>query len=130
MFPLCDDKTFYTENLEISCGKQPEEPYMQSNSPTDIVNRLVRHIEGSCGNLKTDNWYTSYPLAMSLLEKKLTFLGTMRQNKREIPPDFLRKVQSVLFDFQKEATLVSFVPKQNKLVILLPTMYDSDQIDE
>ncbi|KAF2903968.1 hypothetical protein ILUMI_02203, partial [Ignelater luminosus] len=89
MFALCDGKTFYTDNLEIYCGKQPEGPYMQSNSPTDIVNRLVRHIEGSCRNLITDNWYTSYSLAMSLLERKLTFFGTMSQNKREIPPDFL-----------------------------------------
>ncbi|KAF2889468.1 hypothetical protein ILUMI_16705, partial [Ignelater luminosus] len=89
MFALCDAKTFCTDNLEIYCVKQPEGPYMQSNSPTDIVNKL-----------------------QCLFERKLTFLGTMRQNKREIPPDFLpdkkRKVHSVLFGFQKEATLVSF----------------------
>lgn len=116
MFALCDARTFYTGNLEVYCGKQPEGQYMQSNSPTDIVNRLIRHLEGSSRNLTTDNWYTSYPLALSLLERKITILGTMRKNKREIPVEFLphktRAVTSSLYGFQKEATLVSFVPKK------------------
>lgn len=134
IFALCDARTFYTGNLEVYCGKQPEGQYRQSNSPTDIVNRLIRHLEGSSRNLTTDNWYTSYPLALSLLERKITILGTMRKNKREIPVEFLphrkRAVNSALYGFQKEATLVSFVPKKNKAVILLSTMHDSGVTDE
>lgn len=38
-----------------------------------------------------DNWYTSYALALSLLTRKLTCIGTMRRNKREIAPEFLPK---------------------------------------
>lgn len=37
-----------------------------------------------------DNWFTSIPLALKLREeKKLTLVGIFRENKREVPPNFL-----------------------------------------
>ena len=63
MFALCDAKSFYTSNLEIYCGKQPDGPFSASNTPTDIVKRLVTPIENTNRNLTIDNWYTSVPLA-------------------------------------------------------------------
>lgn len=52
----------------------------------------------------------------------------MRKNKAEIPKEFLpdktQQAGSVLFGFQKDMTLVSFVPKKNKAVILLSSMHD------
>lgn len=135
MFALCDAKTFFTGNLEVYCGQQPEGPYAVSNSPSEIVHRLVNHIEGSKRNITMDNWYTSYPLAVSLLtEKKLTCIGTLRKNKREIPPEFLpqknRAPNSTLFGYQQDMTLVSYVPKKNKAVLLISTLHDSGTIDE
>ena len=56
-------------------------------------------------------------------------IGTMRRNKREITLEFLphktQAVNSALFGYQKEATLVSFLPKKNKEVVLLSTMHDA-----
>lgn len=131
---MCDTKTFYTSNLKVYCGKQPSGPFSMSNYPIDVVKRLVKPIEGSNRNLTTDNWCTNFPLATYLLEKKITLLGTMRKNKREIPPEFLprknRKLQSSLFGSQKQATLASYVPKQNKAVILLSTMHDLPELDK
>lgn len=133
-FAMCDAKTFYTSNLEIYCGKQPSGPFCVSNSPTNIVKRLTEPIKGSNRNLTTDNWYTSLPLATYLLKKKITLLGTMHRNKPEIPSEFLprknREIQSSLFGFRKQATLVSYVPKQNKAIILLSTMHNLPDIDE
>ncbi|KAG5874625.1 hypothetical protein JTB14_009274 [Gonioctena quinquepunctata] len=37
----------------------------------------------------TDNWYTSIEAARMLEEKGLTFVGTLKKNKREIPAAFL-----------------------------------------
>lgn len=83
-------------------------------------------------NLTTDNWYTSCLLGLSLL-KKGTTIGTLRKDKREIPPQFLphkdREVGSSIFDYQKDFTLVSYVPKRNKSVVLLSTMHDQGVID-
>ena len=70
IFALCDAKTYFTGNLEVYCGKQPTGPHEASNSPGDIVERLISHLKGTCRNLATDNWYTSYTLAMSLLQDK------------------------------------------------------------
>lgn len=58
----------------------------------------------------------------------------MRKNKKEIPPEFVtvkkRAVYSSLFGFQKDTTIVSYVPKKSKNVILLSTMHNDDEIDE
>ena len=64
IFGLCDAKTFFTGNLKVYCSKQPTGPYEVSNSPADMAERLISHLKGTCRNLTTDNWYTSYTLAM------------------------------------------------------------------
>jgi Transposase IS4 len=133
MFALCDAKTFYTSKIEVYVGKQPPGPYEASNSPIDIVKRLVKDIENSKRNLTTDNWYTSIPLADYLLHKKITVIGTLKKNKREIPTEFLpdkkKEIGSCIFGFQKNKTLVSYVPRKNKAVILLSTMHYDSKID-
>jgi len=133
MFALCDAKTFYTSSLEIYCGKQPDGPFACSNTPTDIVKRLVSLIENSNRNLTIDNWYTSVPLADYLLTKKITVLGTIKKNKAEIPKQFLpdktRDVGSIFFGFQKDKMMLSYVPRKNKSVILLSTLHDDNEMD-
>lgn len=133
VFALCDSETFYTANLEVYCGQQPEGPYKKSNSPTDIVHRLVEPYKGKNRNLTCDNWYTNYPLAKSLLKDHITLVGTLKKNKREIPIELLpykaRPVKSSIFAFQKDVTLVSYSAKKNKAVVLLSTMHDDDKLD-
>jgi len=133
IFALCDAKTFFTGNLEVYCGKQPNGPYNFSSGPSDIVTRLTAHMKGTCRNLTTDNWYTSYPLAVSLLKDKITLVGTLKKNKKEIPFEFLpnknKEVNSSMFGFQKQVTLVSFTPKKNKSVVLLSTMHHDASVD-
>ena len=133
-FAMCDAKTFYTSNLEVYVGKQPEGPFNASNAPLDIVKRLVTPIEKSGINLTTDNWYTSVPLSEYLLMKNITLLGTVRKNKREIPPSFLpnknKPVGTSVYGFQKDKVLVSYTPKKNKAVLLLSTMHEEGATDE
>lgn len=133
IFALCDAKTFFTSNIEVYCGKQPDGPFHASNKPLDIVERLVLPFADSNRNLTTDNWYTCYPLGLSLLKKGITIVGTLRKDKREIPPQFLphkdREIGSSIFGYQKDFTLVSYVPKRNKSVVLLSTMHDQGVID-
>lgn len=134
MFALCDSKTFYCSNFEVYCGKQPDGPYQVSNSALDIVKRLVKPIEMSNRNVTTDNWYTSMPLADYLLSTKLTLIGTMKKNKAAIPPAFLpnktKVVGSAMYGFQDDKTLVSYVTKKNKGVVLLSTMHHHKVTDE
>lgn len=133
VFVLCDAKTFYVGNLEVYCGKQPDGQYSQANTPTAIVHRLLGEVKGSRRNLTCDNWYSSYPLARELLQDQITMIGTLKKNKRELPIEFLpsknRVVGSSIFGFQKDVTIVSYVPRKNRSVTLISTIHNNSAID-
>jgi len=62
----------------------------------------------------------------------VTIIGTIRKNKREIPPSFAssknRSVFSSYFGFSNNKTLVSYKANKNKIVILISTMHHDKQI--
>lgn len=126
---ICDAKTYYMFDAIPYIGKGTE-----AKSAADYVTKLADSIKGSGRNITFDNWFTSVPLADLLLKDyKLTCIGTLRKNKREIPPSFLpnknKKPLSSQFAFDREKTLVSFTPKTNKSVILLSTMHYKEEIN-
>ncbi|CAH4034405.1 unnamed protein product [Pieris brassicae] len=102
--------------------------------PTQCVLRLIRPIEGSNKNVTADNWFSSIELIDELAKRKLTYVGTMKKNKREIPSEFQpqknRDVQSTLFGFTNQKTICSYVPKKNRAVILVSSMHHGKIIDE
>lgn len=125
---LCDVKTAYTFNMEIYVGLQREGRYRVSNRPEDIVLRLVEPL-GTCRPrlICTDNWYTSLSLAENLLRRDLYFLGTVRKNRRFVPRLYVSKeinrpLQSSMFGYRPNATLVSYRKKRNVFILLLTTL--------
>ncbi|CAK1598285.1 unnamed protein product [Parnassius mnemosyne] len=134
---MVDAQNFYIFNLEIYAGKQPEGPFSVNNKPFDVVNRLVLPISKTGRNVTFDNWFTSYELVSHLLnEHKLTSVGTVRKNKRVLPNKFLKTsdrdadVYSSKFGFQKDITLVSYIPKKKKVVLLISSLHHDADIDE
>lgn len=131
IFCLSDAKLYYTSNMEIYCGRQPEGPYFLPNTPDSIVMRLCTPIFGSGRNITADNWFTSLKLVRQLIEKKLSYVGTVRKNKRELPPMFAsprnRSCFSSIFGYTKDETLVSYVPKKGKTVLMLSSMHTSSK---
>jgi len=132
---LVDSKSFYTSNMEVYVGTQPDGPYKCDNSPASIVKRMIAPISKTGRNITMDNWYNSIPLSIDLLENhKLTIVGTIRKNKREIPQCFLdtkkRSLCSTIFGYGKNILLLSYVPRKNKNVIMISTMHDNGLIDE
>lgn len=127
-------KSFYTNNLEIYAGRQPDGPYQVDNSGKSVVERIVAPISGSKRNVTVDNWFCSIPLCVDLLKNhQLTLVGTLRINKKELPPAVVDKKQgdvgSTTFCFKKDMTLVSYKAKQNKKVVLLSSMHDDAAVD-
>lgn len=130
---LVDAEKFYILKLEIYAGKQPPGPYQLSNKAFDIVSRLVEPITKTNRNLTFDNWFTSYPLMIHLLkDHSLTSVGTVRKNKTSVPEIFKKgtEVNSSRFGFQNDITLVSYVPKKNKVVLVMSTLHHDKNIDE
>lgn len=134
IFALCDAKTYYTSNLEIYCGKQPEGPYRISNKAEDVVKRITEPIYGSGRNITADNWFTSVALVDFLKSKSLSYVGTMKKNRIGIPSELKqteeRPVSSSFFVFRDNSTMVSFVPKKNKNVILISSLHHDDVVNE
>jgi len=76
-------------NAKVYLGKENNEVVRGLTS--DVVCTLVQPISGQDKvgrNVTTDNFFTSVDLANQLKNKKLTFVGTMKQSKREIPQEF------------------------------------------
>lgn len=60
-------------------------------------------------------------------------MGTIKKNKRELPIEFTntrnRAQYSSMFGFQDNNTIVSYIPKKYKNVILVSTLHHDDSID-
>jgi hypothetical protein len=89
---------FYTGNMGIYVGTQPEGRYKISKNPADVGERLFEPISGSGRNVIFGNWFTSYELSVKILADcrlRITFC----ENKRQIP---LRgREREGLFRFQE-----------------------------
>lgn len=103
IYALVSSSNFYTTNFEVYVGQQPEGPFRKSNKVNDLVCRLVEPEVGTNRNITADNFFSSIPLARTLLHKSLTFVATLKKSKPEIPECFLpnqdREVKSSLFGF-------------------------------
>lgn len=99
--------------------------------PVQYVLRLTESIRGSNRNVTADNWFSSLELTDALLQNKLTFVGTLRRNKPQIPPSMLLSAPegSSKFMYQDDKTLVSFISKKNKKVLLISSMHFSGEIN-
>lgn len=119
IYALVDSKSFYTSNLEVYAGKQPEGQFNFDNSPSALVKRLSKNILNTGQNITIDNYFTSIPLADDLLANhRTTIVGTVRKNKKEIPPCFLytkdRDQPSTMFGFGEKKVLISYVPNKKQ----------------
>jgi hypothetical protein len=129
-FCLCDATTAYCMRVR---------PYLGTDNGANravglaqqVVLDLVKGLDVG-RTVVTDNFYTSLELAKNLKERSLGLLGTMRKNRREIPPEFVnakRNAGTTLFGFNELATLVSYSPKKSKVVVLLSSEHIDDTVD-
>ncbi|KAJ8965808.1 hypothetical protein NQ317_000436 [Molorchus minor] len=133
IYALVDAKLFYVIKLEVYLGKQPQGPFAVDNTNLALVCRLCEPVRGSNRNITMDNFFTSKAVADTLLrDYHLTIIGTMRKNKPQIPSELImirRPEKSSMFTFDETSTLVSYVPRKNKCVIVLSTMHHDDKLD-
>lgn len=133
IYALVDVRMFYLYNMEIYPGKQPNGPYALDNSAFAVVKRIASPILNTGRDITIDNFFTSIPLAEYMLDKRTTIVGTLRKNKREIPPVFLetkaRPAPSSMFAYRKDNVLVSYKAKPNKNVLLLSMFHSDGHID-
>ncbi|XP_072384721.1 uncharacterized protein [Diabrotica undecimpunctata] len=128
---------FYTHNIEIYAGKQPTGAYELKNDAHSVVKRLLRYCSGTGRYVAMDNYFTSKSLNNDWVHKhRITIVGTLRKNKREVPPIFLdtklRKRNSSMFACgvdPNKCVLTSYVRKPNRNVLMLSTFQKDNEID-
>jgi len=130
---MCDCATKYMMNAKVYLVKENNE--VARGLARDVVCTLVQPISGQGRggrNVTTDNFFASVDHANQLKNKKLTLVGTMKENKKEIPQEFKparqRDENSSIFGFNRDLTLVSYVPKKNKSVVFLSSLHHDSAI--
>lgn len=129
---LCDSSSKYMIDASPYLGKGTNTNGLPL--ATHFVRELTKSVQGSNRNITMDNWFTSIPLADELLKEpyNLTIIGTLRKNKAEIPQEFLnvkqRNPNTSIFCYDRKKTMVSYMPKKNKVVLLLSTMHENAEL--
>ena len=104
------------------------------NLGTTVVKRLVEPLHNSGINVTGDQYFTGVETIETLKSNNLTLFGTLMPNRKHLPVELTKKagrlVGSTLFAFKDDLTMCLWVPKKNKLALLLSTAYQSDKIDE
>lgn len=132
IWAAADVKTSYLYNLQVYTGKKGNHP--EKKQGERIVKDLIEPMYGTGRGITVDNFFTSAPLAEFLLEKKITLLGTVRKNKPDTPKELNiyknRQEYSSLFVFTKNLTMVSYMPKKNKMVHVLSSQHQDTSISD
>ena len=131
LWVMADSDTYYCADAQLYAGKVGSQ--CDVGQGMRVVLQLTESISGSGRNVTTDNFFTSYQLSKELTKRNLTLVGTVRGNRKEIPPDMLpaadREVKSSVFGFSADgATMVSYVTKRRKAVVLLSTQHRDDAV--
>ena len=82
------ENTFPLKSL-VYIGKDTlsEEERMEASTLGEaVVMNLAEPFIGCGWNITADNWFTDLTLAQKLLQRRTTFVGTVRNNRRFIPP--------------------------------------------
>ncbi|KAM3601541.1 uncharacterized protein V6R79_014643 [Siganus canaliculatus] len=129
MWVTCDVKTSYAWRVAIYTGRAADEPAERKQGRRVVLEMTdgLRGVTVTC-----DNFFSSFGLTEELLRKKIYLVGTIRKNRPELPPELLRlqgrEILSSTFAFTATPTLVSYIPKRAKNVVLLSTKHRAPEI--
>nr|XP_031836323.1 piggyBac transposable element-derived protein 3 [Nomia melanderi] len=122
---LCDARTFYCCNMDIYLGKSGN--ISENQQGHHVVKQLTDFWRNSNRTITTDNFFTDISLAEELLENKIFLVGTVRKTRPDLPKILTqtrdRQQFSSQFLFTHNLTLVSYVPKPRKCVVLLSSLH-------
>lgn len=132
MFQLCEADSGYIWNSVIYTGKgtifMPE--YESYGLSTKTVMSLIHDLKNRGYLLTTDNFYTSPELAELLLQCKTDICGTVRPNRKGLPPKIKSEnlKRGDMIAFQK-GKMCAMKWKDKKNVLMLSTIHTADMVE-
>ncbi|GBN69954.1 PiggyBac transposable element-derived protein 4 [Araneus ventricosus] len=131
LFQLCESESGYIWNSIIYTGKGTtfHEDYEDYGVSTKSVMTLIHELKNKGYTLTTDNYYTSPELAEILIKCKTDIYGTLRANRKGLPP--LIKSSKVkkgeVLAFQKgKICLLKWTDK--KPILMLSTLHSTSMV--
>ncbi|XP_068246457.1 piggyBac transposable element-derived protein 4-like isoform X1 [Palaemon carinicauda] len=131
----CDADTHYMCNAIAYLGKDTVQIPRGSTLGEVFTSDLVAPFQRSGRTVTTDNFFTTLPLALSLLDKDMHLCGTIRQ-KPYIPKELTEKVlppkESVaVFNYEHNLTLQCQQISRTKKVMLLSSLHhDPSEVEK
>lgn len=107
-----------------------EEKLTDELQGTYVVKKLVEPYYNRGHNVTTDHFFTGYDLALDLLSKKTTLVGTVNQ-KRKWLPKIIEKQElysSNFFENEKGVLVTIYQCKPSKQVTVLSTLHEKVEI--
>lgn len=97
----------------------------------NVVNKLTSAVQGKFHCLFMDNFFTSVPLFWGLLENHIYACGTLRSDRKHLPPDMKPYSKKGLpargdFAFRQDNSLVMTVWQDTRPVTMLSTLWDPE----
>jgi len=128
IFWLTDAETSYPLNGIVYVGKNTlseDDKRNSSSIPEALTMKIIKPWVNSGRGLTVDNWFTSIPLAERLLQLNTTLVGTIRSNRRDVPPAARdvshRQIKSAKYFYNESNVLLSYWDKGSKPVLLVST---------
>ena len=117
---LADLESKYCYNMIPYLGKDEQRT---ENLGTHVVMQLMEPLYNKGYNVTVDNFFTSKRLAELLLEKRTTITGTMKANRRELPPPKPMLLHETEFYQCDQLNLTRYQAKATKVVNVLSTQH-------
>lgn len=131
VWTITDAENALCLNQIVYIGRQSDRPHTPSNVVLDLVAPLK--LKGRV--ITTDNWFTSLDLLRELKKYDIGLVGTVRRNKRFIPPEFLesdrKRRPPCIAGYQEDVTLISYLEEKKKRPVLcLSSIHKKVESDE
>jgi len=131
IFWICDSLNGYALIGKVYTGK--EGGTVTRDLGAKITKELASVFYNTHRVLTMDNFFTSLPLVEFLAVQKLAVVGTVRNNKPDLPLDFMAPGKRLLYNsqfaFRPTVMLVSYMAKKKKVVNLMSSHHNSIAVD-
>ena len=132
---LADMKTKYVSNIDVYLGAQKKEQRFSAPLAESVDANLCKRIKGKGNNITCDNIFISLPVAEKLARDKLSIVGTMQKNRRELCKKMNESENKATYSsnfywhYSTNFLFVKYQAKEKKSVCLLSSMHDSADVD-
>ncbi|XP_022093378.1 piggyBac transposable element-derived protein 4-like isoform X3 [Acanthaster planci] len=122
-----DSTSHYLHNIQPYTGKRSNR--VECHLGARVVKELAEPLFGTGRNITANTFFVSNNLANYLYKKNMTLVGTIKGNRSEVPLEMRKRnvwnraTKSSQFLFSDTSTLVSYVPKPRKNILLLSSMH-------